>query len=336
MDDRDSDDGVVFGLTVECQQDVAMDDSDSDDSVFFWLPVECQQAILAFVDFPSLIALRSTCKALRILVAEELRRSFIAILALFVEDTTSLSRILVECNAIVSGSMALRMIDRDGDWDGYDLDIFVGKDRFRELLDGLERARLAAVKYLSEPRDDYPGLVRQVVSLEGRRGRIIQIVCSVDNSSMSPLAAFWTTLLRNFVTPFGLVVGYPMLTLSRRGVLAGRHTELVHKLNRRKYERRGFDFRAHPQDWVDIWHASQGMCLKDGYMCPNEPRYFGDGGTLIAPFSPISGLGAWGLVRRAPFGWSRSWILGGDTCDSEACSGPSMPSSDMIAVLSTS
>ncbi|EIW51423.1 uncharacterized protein TRAVEDRAFT_107629, partial [Trametes versicolor FP-101664 SS1] len=141
--------------------------------------------------------------------------------------------VLREYRAVVSGSVALHFFLSDESWVPGDIDIYVPDAVFdamceRLLTDDALGCHAASRQYLLGRRVERmvdvldTGMryaVKDVVRLITRTGRGLDLVRSRTSSAVSPLLDFWSTLVRNFLTPDLCVCAHPDATFRRQAIL---------------------------------------------------------------------------------------------------------------------
>lgn len=237
----------------------------------------------------------------------------------FAQDVPAMKAVMRGTRAFIGGSLALTLFCPIR-FKPSNADIFVPDAEVESLLihlttrEGFEIAKTTVVDRgivlptdptLDEDITDYGAGVVAVRRL--RRGALWVNVLTFRDTSPSAvnpnvLTLAWTTLLMNYVTPDYACCAYPSLTFLGRGLyhmdrwmdrsFPGDNSN--HLLN--TYADRGFELSRHPSGWFE---GTEDTC-EGGWMCPFEPRRFGDGGCLTIPAvgGPVACTG-------------RTWIFGG-------------------------
>ncbi|KAI0745184.1 hypothetical protein C8Q76DRAFT_607138, partial [Earliella scabrosa] len=171
------------------------------------------------------MAWRQTSRAYYTVVATVLRARYTACVSPFVIDVEHFSELLRASGAIISGSAALHFFHPDLHWQPLDLDIYVSERMFHTFIATVakdEQLRFQLLPAVSgSGRSSIAGGngIRDVFRFRTPTGRHVDIVRSSTSNPVTPLRAFWTTLVMNFLTPDGCVCGYPGGTMARHGFI---------------------------------------------------------------------------------------------------------------------
>ncbi|KIN93906.1 hypothetical protein M404DRAFT_74377, partial [Pisolithus tinctorius Marx 270] len=165
----------------------------------------------------------------------------------FFPSTEILTNMLSACDAIVSGSAALRMIlpTNACNWPSSDLDIYVTHYSQAQLYNLLNKYNYNIVCQNRTCHDDYSPSTILTVTTFGNGLKLIDIVVSRTSSALSPIFQFHSTAVMNFFSANSLFCAYPSLTLQHRAMInTGSLQECTfppsHIRALLKYKQRGF------------------------------------------------------------------------------------------------
>ncbi|KAL1942613.1 hypothetical protein VTO73DRAFT_4853 [Trametes versicolor] len=260
------------------------------------LPVELVHRVALHCDLLSLLALRITCKSLRVEVTTLLQAEKKALLAFYVSLPDNLWQHLEGACTVVGGLAALSFVLRSPELRPPSLDVFIASDQEQFLEQWLEQdTALQLQDGTTEVWDLHDGdemrlHVAQMRTYVCQNGRSISIHTSRSLSPLDPIAASVTTALCNWVSPVVFACGYPALTFKLRSVgrdVFRRNTSIgmlyAHLVSS------GFEIQSDPSAWEDYnalvpestsdYHQS---CMRSLYLCPNQARFFGDPGSIVA------------------------------------------------------
>lgn len=190
-----------------------------------------------------------------------------------------LFQLLTRTRSVISGSSVLLAL-LPWNFEPGDIDIYTPRTQARVVI----RALLRLFGFTLDPTTmhylDMAG-VHCVYYL--RKGSVkINVIESLNGSSIAPLFFFHSTAVMNFMDEFGVYCAYPLLTFQRKSLLNSqtnnRSALSVAAIEKCviKYQDRGFEFSADITDWVDpIRH----ICESDPY-CPLTIRVVHDRGSF--------------------------------------------------------
>ncbi|KAH9853923.1 hypothetical protein C2E23DRAFT_727539, partial [Lenzites betulinus] len=238
---------------------------------------------------------------------------------------------LLSCTrAVVGGFAALSFFLRDPSARPDDLQIFVPTmfaDELEALLvkDEALQIKLISVRDHRTNPHTMPPRVRRITTYSTLSRRSISIHASASDSPLEPIARSTTSALINWVSPHAFVCAYPTLTIRRLSL--GRtigdsspqlHVDFAHliKLN--------FNISSDPFGWSEYanivpppsqpWHHA---CLRAYHLCPDQSRYFGDGGSFQTVFDLLRfNEQVMRRERQLPFGITVAWRL---DCSTRTC-----------------
>ncbi|KIO04253.1 hypothetical protein M404DRAFT_110876, partial [Pisolithus tinctorius Marx 270] len=129
--------------------------------------------------------------------------------------------ILSVCNAVVSGSAALRMVlpASSCTWELSDLDIYVPCHNQAQLYNLLCKHNYIIVCNGRINVQNYPPSTIYTVTTFGNGQKLIDIVVSRNTSTLSPIFQFNSTAMMNFFTADSLYCAYPSLTLHHHAMI---------------------------------------------------------------------------------------------------------------------
>ena len=205
-------------------------------------------AIIQNSDALALFNWRRTSKAYYTVVATVLRARYEACVQPFVINLDRFDRVLRTCGAVVSGSAALRFFLPDEPWLPHDLDVYVPDrlfDTFVTVVANDPAIGLTPVPAPPQPErvSGTPGIrgIRTICRFRTRSNQNVDVIRSSMNSPITPINAFWSTLVMNFIAPDGCACGFPPGTLHRQGIIRGALNTVNDYAAVDKYEARGFD-----------------------------------------------------------------------------------------------
>lgn len=241
-------------------------------------------------------------------------------MAPFVSDISRLDGILRATGAIISGSVALHFLLDDQDWHPRDLDIYVADHQYDDFVELATHQN--GLRFVPEPYTplfaENAGVpsgygilgIKEVRRFRTPTRRLVDVVRSPTQNPVTPLHAFWSTVVMNFLTPDGCGCAYPAGTLRRQGFLKSGLLTPRDELALNKYNARGFLTTSDP--WVDrpdtIEHllstvfgdADAGVLYfrpEVSMECPDLPVYHtSDGWRIRSPY-PVPFVSISFLVR---------------------------------------
>ena len=238
-----------------------------------------------------------------------LRDRFRQLVKPFVSDFAAFSDALREHGAVISGSLALYYYLPCEDWYPNDMDVYVSYDKYPDFIRAVESHPSLRFVGLTRSADS---TVRSSVSLdvaEVRKyvtpsNRSVDVIRSRRSNPVSPLVAFWTTLLVNYVAPDSIACAFPRMVFNGKGYvkefgMTSRDEAAMRKYMDRKF--RGDEFFSFvPELW--------GTWMDPSYW---QKDYFSDRKALVldlrarvgdpVPSMPIVPFaGGWKLVFPFP------------------------------------
>ncbi len=305
---------------------------------FKGIPAEVHRLVVSHLDTPSLLlSCRGVLPVLSAVVADELRLRrkhyltrcvMLAICKCYVAEKSvlrfagrveELLQVMRQCHAVLIGQSALLFLLDGPSPASYTFSVPepYGDEFVNELVvrfgyrKGLTRTvGEGSGNYCSSSvRDRYPGTERVVRLSQAREGERIGVLVCITGTAMVPgvasiPAAFMAcTLLFNYMTADGIVLGYPALTLRLRSLFhVERMTPGTAGGSLIRYARMGVDFRTRPDNWDCDAQGNVRGCTRS-WLAPCVRRKFGDRGCLVVSFdgTTVDAQGPgweWGGVMR--------------------------------------
>ena len=290
------------------------------------VPSEVSGLFADEMDLQSLSNWRTTCHHNYMHGTSSLRRTLTRRIHAFTLDPSRLVTAVTEHSAVFGGEIALSFMLRTDAYRPACIEIFTGRFQFESLCDAIlddpaVQARMETHSFLTHTLfHALRRLVAQTLVIHLTKGMAIYVYQSYTSSPVAPISRAVCTAFSNFVTGYGYGFSHPELSLARRALLADR--ELLHLshhdahcLNR--LLRSGFSLAVSPTAWPEYRRHSNGdtldgaeECWRERFICPNQGRYFGDGGSLVGFFDPLGDDKAVCMERRmAPFGPMCIWRI---------------------------
>ena len=264
------------------------------------------------MDILSLSRWRCACRTNYQHASASLRRSLTSRLQAFVPYPHDLLDIATKYGAIFGGEVALSFILRHDRFRASNLEIYTSQYHFNELCKAILnnariRARVNKYGFLPMPSlQTTRRLVSASVVLHMKNGSTIYVHQSYICSPTGPITRSTCTALSNFVTSYGFGCSHPELTLARRALLSDREMVHISPHDAKSLDHllaHGFSLAVAPTAWpeyrtdmdVDVdmdgdtlqSGQSPKECWRDRYLCPNQGRFFGDGGSFVGYFDPL-------------------------------------------------
>lgn len=268
-------------------------------------PVEVVMDILDLVSAPTLSLYAATSKFNSSVVRDNLRHRILDAVRPFFGDPGSFLDMLTLTRAIVSGSLALRVVAGRTDWAPRDMDIYVSA-RHRAAVYVFLCSRGWRCHGTVDSQGDadveyrFTGVSKTIHFARGSQH--IDVLVSRTRNPVQSIFHFHSTVVMNFFDAHVVFSAYPSLVDRRISMLnrvalvrdAYPHTRLVASL--RKYRDRGYSLVAAP--------PADHVCGTT-YTCLSRHRRLLDGGCLRVNLTAIPVLD---LLQTVPL---PSWILGG-------------------------
>ena len=287
-------------------------------------------ALLRNMDLVTLLSWRCCCRRNYFEVAEELRGYLRVLLADFVPSPSSLLSLITRTKALISGIFAIRYLLRDDALIVPCLDIYVGSVSFLSFIDefggnsALSGYQQSWIIITHRDPYAYSRQITQTLEIRLSTGKMISIHASATAFACHPIARSPSSVGTTFITEYCVATAYPRLTLNHRGIIClsalvesrGAELDMYETL-----EAHGFTFQEDPTNWPEFTSDVRGVeavgCLRSVYLCPQQCRYFGDGGSMVAFFDQFSmALSDLKARQLPPYGIMSAWRLpSGVRCD---------------------
>ena len=260
------------------------------------------------MDMRTLLSWRATNRRNYVDTCHELRTSLEYLLADFVPSPAALLTLLSRTRGVLAGELAIRYILRDPSVLPQSLDIYLGSiwfDTFIETFgDSHElygfRTDWSLTTYIGDFIETRH--VTDTVSIALSNGNSINIHAAASPSACHALACSPSTIGTTFVMEFTFATAYPRLTLSRRAIICWDLLATAADSELDMYDRladSGLTFEEDPAVWFqpcgcpasDVLPSpstSPSVCLRSLYLCPQQGRYFGDGGSMVCFMDSLS------------------------------------------------
>ncbi|KIO06637.1 hypothetical protein M404DRAFT_57506, partial [Pisolithus tinctorius Marx 270] len=139
----------------------------------------------------------------------------------FFPSTEIITNMLSACDAVISGSAALRMIlpANACNWAPSNLDIYVARNSSTQLYNLLQKQDYHLVSQCNSSDGDYPPSTIFTVSTFGNGHKHIDVIVSKTTSALSPIFQFHSTAVMNFFSANSLFCAYPSLTLRHHAMI---------------------------------------------------------------------------------------------------------------------
>lgn len=278
--------------------------------------------ITSFLDLRTIQAWRATSLRMDAAGAEFMRSRYYRALRQHFTDPTGFRSVLRATGSVVSGSVALAVLDieRADRWTANDLDLLVPVNfvkRVHSYITKVEGYVHVSTHHASQYEEC--GGFLSVSRYENKNGMLIDLVKSFHHSALYPIPYFWSTLLMNYLSADSYCVGYPTLTLDGRGLLNpialidNQFVDYRVLAVMDKYGRRGYDFRDYAYAFDEDAEATCGQDQDEN--CPRTIRYFGDPFCLTGTVGTISEAVRTSESRAQPDkAFLVRWWRGGNAC----------------------
>lgn len=282
--------------------------------------------ITDLVDMPTLTRWRAACRSTYCESRDSLHRDRSRLLMQFVTHPQRILALLTQFKGIIGGEFALSFLLREGEFQPTRLDIYFGESMFSPAFEciihdpsislnlAFEEFNVSTVAF-AHTRD-----VRRSAIFYTFNGARVYIHESVTASPLSPTTRMWCTGLMNFVTEFSYGCAYPCLTFNRESLVSdflieGLRPDDTHTMTR--MTNIGFVFVNNATQLPRYGHhaivgddTEEYRCMANRYICPDQPRYFGDNGSFVAFFDPFDNHASRAASHSvAPFGHMGAWRL---------------------------
>ncbi|OJT05578.1 hypothetical protein TRAPUB_3591 [Trametes pubescens] len=247
------------------------------------------------MDLPTLQTWRTTCVVADRVVSSFLQACYHNALSSHFIDVAGFRAVLRATGAVVSGSAALRTLDRNRahGWRSNDVDVYTPVHQTERIIRYINEVEGYYALEASEPYAHYSvSGYMQVFRYRNADGAHIDVVQSYTHSAIFPIPFFWSSHVMNYMTADAFCVAYPVHTLQGRGLMSpvalldDQHAHDPTLAVMHKYRSRGYDFRLYTHAWTADATTECSQSANEG--CPRTIRFFGDRYCLIGSFGTVS------------------------------------------------
>ena len=256
------------------------------------------------MDLSSLLAWRSSCIINYAHATAALKRSLISVINPFLSHPANLLRIISRYGAVIGGEGALAFVRRPRTFQPHSLEIFTSASLYASLCHEVLTDPLmlpdiiTTISTVYQYPQNAQREVLETTQIILRNTRSIYIRRSSTLSPLSPIVRSICTALVNFVTPHSFGCAYPLLTLNDKSLLSGLAEGTLGEFDTgilRLLAEQQIDTAVDPSSWPQyrLWSPdlsipnTSGACWRSHYICPNQGRFFGDGGSIVDFVDPI-------------------------------------------------
>ncbi|KAI9067023.1 hypothetical protein FKP32DRAFT_1601418 [Trametes sanguinea] len=201
---------------------------------------------------------RATCRIADRTASHALTLRYHAALLPFVKNPSDFRNILRLTCSVISGSIALHVldIDRASTWTPTDLDIYTPNYSAIQIISYL--CKIEGYNIVDHPDHySFPAGGYDCIFHLRRGNSHIDVIQSNTRSALQPIPYFWATHVMNYLTSDSFCIAYPDLTLDGKSLLNPIHlidrlhpsTTVIHNIH--KYSERGYTFRTRPTAWAN-------------------------------------------------------------------------------------
>ncbi|PIL31873.1 hypothetical protein GSI_06577 [Ganoderma sinense ZZ0214-1] len=278
------------------------------------------------MDILSLSNWRSTCRINYAHGSSSLRRTLTSRLRAFVPYPLDFIDLVTTRGGIFGGELALSFVLRTGTFRPSILEIYSSNFCYEKLCEAIlddPAIRVRIEKHTFFTSTLFHALHRLVAStliIHLANGMSIHVIQSYTCSPFAPISRAPCTALSNFVTAYSFGCSHPVLTLSRRALLADKELAYFSPSDSATLDRllsHEFAMAVSPSAWPEyrrmfennqLWSPED--CWREKFVCPNQGRFFGDKGSLVGYFDPLGGDEEKCIKYNvAPFGPMVIWRL---------------------------
>ncbi|KAI0711626.1 hypothetical protein C8Q76DRAFT_694496 [Earliella scabrosa] len=278
------------------------------------------------MDMPTLMRWRATCRTTYTECKASIDRDIGRILRPFFPDFEPLLDLMTEHRAVVGGVAALSLVLRDPSVTCDVLQMYAGCYMYRYLIEKLSSSSVLSRQIVVREATEVPSQIsveRDIAAATTfvlKTGKFFVVYKSGVISACSTLSRSPSTAHMTFFTQHTFACAYPALTLARRAILSDMRLETKCETDaavNSALTRAGFEFDVDPRRWPEYNIPIHGgippmsyACLRDLYLCPVQGRYFGDRGSLVGFFDPLSPMiPHLRALHVPPFGAMVAWRL---------------------------
>lgn len=166
-------------------------------------------------DMGELQNLACVSRRLTELVRDHVKHRIICVGAQYFRTGAALFDMLRSCDAVVSGSTALRILMPDVGipWSPSDLDIYLPRHTLTVMLRRMQHEGYTIIAEPPVKRSGYNYSHVSRVLVVGNGQCTVDLVVSRTSTALSPIFQFHSTVVMNFVSADTVFCGYPTLTL---------------------------------------------------------------------------------------------------------------------------
>ena len=256
------------------------------------------------MDIRSLLRWRSTCSVNYIHGTASLRRTLMTRLQPFIPSPLHFVDIVTQHGAVIGGELALSFFLRHEDYRPSCLEIYASNFQYNDLCTAIldePDIKQCVEKHVFLTSSVYHAMTRLVAEtliIHMKNGRTLYVYQSYTCSSSAPVTRSTCTALSNFVTGHSFGCSHPVLTLAGRGLLADRELMFLSARDNLSIDNllaHGFSLAVSPTAWPEYRRdidddtlRSAEECWREKFVCPSQGRFFGDKGSLVGFFDPLS------------------------------------------------
>ena len=298
---------------------------------------------LSYLPMDSLLAWGSTCRDNYAAVNTELRLSLEALVGRFFPDPSAFLEMLIPWSGLIVGEAALSHVLHEPSICKTSLEIAISNIYFTAFLRSLSRllpyGSLLDARVVKPPPRGYSfhRHISRIAEYRLMSGLFIVVYGSCTPSACDVVSGYWTTALMNFVTARTLGCAYPRLTLRKRALLCKSRSSSMDWADRAMamtLDRFGFKMGYGVHNWLvhgsrDTTPGQSTMvgCGQALYVCPQQARFFGDGGSLVIFHDGFAAdLKEMRQLSVAPYGLMVAWRLP----STGSCEGGCMQCDDVL------
>ncbi|KAI0711630.1 hypothetical protein C8Q76DRAFT_797903 [Earliella scabrosa] len=297
-----------------------------EESSILWQREDLLALVSQSLDVGSLLNWRNASRVTYRVVAEELRSTLKDLLHPFIPCSAEFLQVLTDCQALIGGEVALAFFLRDPTFPISHVEIFTSDTGFHTLIDFFSLSpsicHAVSLEDITSPSPIYitqREVARYATFRTADRGAIF-VYESITMSACSPISRTWNTGLMNYVTAHSFGCAYPPLTSARRALVSDMTLDNImsHEVwTLSQMVSHGFSFAVDPSRWPSYQdHPPRALmagvfpCRRPLFICPDQGRYFGDTGSLVDFFDPVTHGAAFTQDRGlAPYGHMATWRL---------------------------
>ncbi|KAI0745598.1 hypothetical protein C8Q76DRAFT_789966 [Earliella scabrosa] len=290
------------------------------------LDSDTQTLITDLLDLCSVIWWRAVLQEAYLLATSNICWDLHLLLRRFVPCTHELLATTTATEAIIRGELALSFMLRADGFTPVRLEVFVGDAQFPALMKILTECPVISSYLFYRNTTAMPATfahaqdIHRIADFCTTSGHKVVIAESATLTGCSPLSRTWCSGLMNFVTEHLFGCAYPTLTCNKLALVSDLHVPILMGENVLTLARMtdvGFRFGTMPHH-LPLYahlansHALPGIytCIRTTFNCPDQGRYFGDKGSVIAFLAPLQRSAAKAKAAGiAPFGWMTIWRL---------------------------